>query len=65
MIIYKITNTVTGKFYVGQTVMSIKRRWAVHKASKRIMEFLPKEEKEIAIDHIKAHIEILRDRKAA
>lgn len=36
MIIYKITNTVTGKFYVGQTVMSIKRRWAVHKASKRI-----------------------------
>jgi group I intron endonuclease len=36
MIIYKITNIVTGRIYVGQTIMSLKRRWAVHKAAKRI-----------------------------
>jgi group I intron endonuclease len=36
MIIYKITNTVTGKIYIGQTVMSLMRRWRVHKSSKRI-----------------------------
>lgn len=35
MIIYKITNTITGKIYIGQTTMSLKRRWAVHKAAKR------------------------------
>jgi group I intron endonuclease len=35
MIIYKITNIVTGKIYIGQTTMSLKRRWAVHKAAKR------------------------------
>jgi group I intron endonuclease len=36
MIIYKITNLITGKLYIGQTTMSLKRRWAVHKATKRI-----------------------------
>jgi group I intron endonuclease len=35
MLIYKITNLITGKFYIGQTRMPLKRRWAVHKASKR------------------------------
>jgi group I intron endonuclease len=35
MIIYKITNLVTNKIYIGQTVMPLKRRWAVHKCAKR------------------------------
>ncbi len=35
MLIYKITNLVTGKVYVGQTVMTLKRRWAVHRSAKR------------------------------
>ena len=29
--IYKITNTVTGKFYIGSAV-NIKRRWAIHRS---------------------------------
>lgn len=31
MRIYKITNTVNGKVYVGQTVQTLERRWALHK----------------------------------
>jgi group I intron endonuclease len=31
MIIYKITNAVNGKIYVGQTVQDPRRRWALHK----------------------------------
>jgi group I intron endonuclease len=30
MIIYKVTNTINGKIYVGQTVKSLKRRWSDH-----------------------------------
>jgi hypothetical protein len=30
-LIYKITNTVNGKCYVGQTIKSADRRWAEHK----------------------------------
>lgn len=35
LIIYKITNIVTGKLYIGQTVMPLARRWAQHKNAKR------------------------------
>lgn len=31
MVIYKITNKINGKVYVGQTVQSPGRRWALHK----------------------------------
>jgi group I intron endonuclease len=31
MIIYKITNEVNGKVYIGQTIRSIKKRWWEHK----------------------------------
>lgn len=30
MIIYKITNKITGKSYIGQTVQSIQKRWIMH-----------------------------------
>ena len=30
MIIYKITNKINGKVYIGQTVRSLKRRWFEH-----------------------------------
>ena len=30
MIIYKITNTINGKFYIGQTIRNIKSRWSEH-----------------------------------
>jgi group I intron endonuclease len=30
MIIYKITNTINGKFYIGQTTRNIKLRWYEH-----------------------------------
>lgn len=30
MQIYKITNLITGKVYVGQTTMSVEQRWALH-----------------------------------
>lgn len=36
MIIYKITNKVTGKIYIGQTKVPLRVRWARHKSSKRI-----------------------------
>lgn len=32
--IYKITNKINNKTYIGQTCMSIKKRWAVHKCTK-------------------------------
>ena len=35
MLIYKITNMITGKIYIGQTVMPLARRWAQHKSGKR------------------------------
>ena len=31
-IVYKITNLINGKFYIGQTKKTIKIRWSVHKA---------------------------------
>ena len=30
MVIYKITNQINGKFYIGQTSTSIKERWSKH-----------------------------------
>ena len=30
MIIYKITNKITGKCYIGQTIQSLQRRWYKH-----------------------------------
>lgn len=39
MIIYKITNTVTGKVYIGQTIMSLARRWRQHRSAKRKSPF--------------------------
>lgn len=35
MVIYKITNVVNGKVYIGQTVMSLGRRWSQHSTSKK------------------------------
>lgn len=35
MIVYKITNKLTGKIYIGQTVKPLHKRWAVHKSCKR------------------------------
>lgn len=34
MIIYKVTNTLNGKVYVGQTVKTLKERWAKHLSDK-------------------------------
>lgn len=28
--IYKVTNTINGKIYVGQTIRTIKKRWKQH-----------------------------------
>lgn len=30
MIIYKITNRINGKVYIGQTIQSLKKRWSKH-----------------------------------
>ena len=30
--VYKITNTITGDFYIGSS-KDVKRRWAVHKCT--------------------------------
>lgn len=35
MIIYKITNKITNKVYIGQTRMALSRRWNQHKTAKR------------------------------
>lgn len=35
MIIYKITNIANGRVYIGQTVMSLARRWSQHSTSKK------------------------------
>lgn len=35
MIIYKITNKVTGKVYIGQTVQTLNNRWLDHKSNAR------------------------------
>lgn len=35
MIIYKITNKVNGKVYIGQTIRSLKSRWSHHCTDKR------------------------------
>lgn len=34
MIIYKITNKINGKIYIGQTIREIKHRWAQHCSKK-------------------------------
>lgn len=34
MIIYKITNKLNGKVYIGQTIQSLKERWSKHKGTK-------------------------------
>ena len=34
-IIYKITNKINGKIYIGQTTTSLKRRWNMHKSASR------------------------------
>lgn len=36
MIIYRITNLINGKLYIGQTSKTLNCRWAVHKSCKRI-----------------------------
>ena len=36
MFIYKITNNVNGKIYVGQTIQTIEARWAKHKSDAKI-----------------------------
>jgi group I intron endonuclease len=35
MLIYKITNKINGKVYVGQTLRTLKERWSSHKAKSR------------------------------
>lgn len=35
MIIYKITNNITGKIYIGQTTKSLNDRWSAHCSSKK------------------------------
>ena len=35
MIIYRITNTINNKFYIGQTIFPLIIRWRRHKSSKR------------------------------
>lgn len=42
MIIYKITNLVTNKVYIGQTIVSIKKRWGDHCSKGSNCRFLSK-----------------------
>jgi group I intron endonuclease len=35
MLIYKITNTINGKIYIGQTIKSLSSRWSQHKSQTR------------------------------
>ena len=35
MIVYKITNLVTNKIYIGQTIQPLYKRWAQHKSARR------------------------------
>jgi len=35
MLVYKITNTVNGKVYIGQTVGTLHKRWSAHKTDAR------------------------------
>lgn len=34
-VIYKVTNTINGKFYIGQTIMRLSARWSKHKQDAR------------------------------
>jgi predicted GIY-YIG superfamily endonuclease len=36
--IYKITNTINGKVYIGQTIQPLDKRWSQHKRSARMKE---------------------------
>ena len=33
--IYKITNTINGKIYIGQTIQNVKLRWKCHRNDKK------------------------------
>lgn len=35
-VVYKITNTETGRVYIGQTIKSLSARWSCHKAAARM-----------------------------
>lgn len=39
-VIYKITNTVNGKVYIGQTTRSLNTRWRLHKSSRSFCRHL-------------------------
>jgi group I intron endonuclease len=40
MVIYLVTNRLDGKQYIGQTIQSLKKRWAVHYAPKSECPYL-------------------------
>ena len=35
MLIYKITNKINGKVYIGQTIQCLKKRWSQHKSDSK------------------------------
>ena len=39
--IYKITNKVNGKVYIGQTITTVQRRWNQHKRNARYSKDKP------------------------